>query len=103
MPTPHQVESITIGDATIPTVNVFKCMRSMFSAECISETDVNYNVIVKAAWDKYSEVSGVSCDTKMRINLKYNILAGYPASLGFPRPTMHQVHAICTQSIIAIT
>ena len=28
----------------------------------------------------------------------YNKLDGYPASLGFPRPTMHQVHAI-----IAIT
>ena len=31
----------------------------------------------------------------------YIQLDGYPASLGFP--IMHQVHAICTQSIIAIT
>ena len=29
--------------------------------------------------------------------LFYNKLDGYPASLGFP--IMHQVHAICTQSI----
>ena len=35
--------------------------------------------------------------------LIYMILDVYPASLGFPSPTMHQVHAICTQSIIAIT
>ncbi len=31
----------------------------------------------------------------------YNVLDGYPASLGFP--IMHKAHAICTQSIIAIT
>ena len=35
--------------------------------------------------------------------LIYMILDVYPASLRFPSPTMHQVHAICTQSIIAIT
>ena len=35
------------------------------------------------------------------VELLYILLDGYPASLGFP--SMHRVHAICTQSIIAIT
>ena len=37
-------------------------------------------------------------EAKFRIRYhKYMVLDGYPASLGFP--IMHQVHAICTQSI----
>ena len=44
------------------------------------------------------------CDYMFGVHvILYYKLDGYPASLGFPMPTMHQVHAICTQSIITIT
>ena len=34
----------------------------------------------------------------VRPHLEYCILAGYPASLGFPISIMHPFHAICTGS-----
>ena len=66
MPTPHQEESIKLGDRPIPTVKVFKYLGSMFAAEVFSETDVNN--MVKAASAKW-RVSGVLSDKKMPINL----------------------------------
>ena len=68
MPTPHKEENIRLGGGPIQTVKVFKYMGSMFAAEGGSETDVNN--IVKVAWAKLREVSGVMCDKKMLIKLK---------------------------------
>ena len=34
----------------------------------------------------------------LRVSVFYLILAGYPASLGFPISIMHPFHAICTGS-----
>ena len=71
MPTPHNEENIKLGDGPIQTVKVLKYLGSMFAAEGGSETDVNN--IVKVAWAKWREVSGVMCDKKMPIKLKDKI------------------------------
>ena len=67
MPTPHKEENINLGDGPIQTVKVFKYLGSMFAAEGGSDTDVNN--IMKVAWAKWREVSGVMCDKKMPIKL----------------------------------
>ena len=63
MLTPHQEESIKLGDGPITTVKLFKCLGRMFAAEGGTETDVINRVCsVKMAWVKWGEVAGVMCD-----------------------------------------
>ena len=62
-------EDIKLG--SIPTIKVFKYLGSMFAADVGAETDVNN--IVKAVWTKWREVSGVMCDQRMPIKIKYDI------------------------------
>ena len=71
MSTTHQEERMKLGDRPKLTVKVFKFLGSMIAEEGGSDTDVNNRV--KAAWVKWKEVSGVMCDKKMHIKLKYNI------------------------------
>ena len=68
MSTRHHEESIQLRDGLIQTVKVFKYLGSMFAAEGGSETDVNN--IVKAAWVKWREVSGVMSDKRIPTKLK---------------------------------
>ena len=63
MLTPHQEQSIKLGDGPITTVKLFKRLGRLFADERGTETDVINRVSsVKMAWDKWGEVAGVMCD-----------------------------------------
>ena len=50
------------------TVKTFKCLGSMFDANGGAEKDVNN--IVKIAWSKWRETTGVICDRNIQDNTR---------------------------------
>ena len=50
----------------------FKYVGSLFKSEGGSQADVNNRI--RIGWMKWKEVSGVICDRKMSVELKYKVL-----------------------------
>ena len=70
-PTNDTGTTLKIADAELPTVTPFKHLGSLFTSERGSQADVN--IIIRIGWMKWKEVSGVMCDRKMPVELKYKI------------------------------
>ena len=63
--------TIKIVDAELPTVTYFNYLRSLFMSEGGSQADVND--MIRIGWMKWKDVSGVMCDRKMPMAMKYTV------------------------------
>ena len=68
MPCPEKDETIYIQEKEAKTVNIFKYLGSLFDANGGAEKDVSN--IVKTAWSKWRETTGVMCDRNIPTKLK---------------------------------
>lgn len=61
-------EAICIGSTPIPTVDKFKYLGSMITADANIDADVAHRVNV--AWQKWRSLTGVLCDPRMPVKTK---------------------------------
>ena len=64
-------EEIQLGDDKLNTVTTFKYLGSIFDSNGGTERDISNQV--KLAWMKWKQLTGVLCDKKVPIKLKYKV------------------------------